>query len=134
MKDICEKTQNQLVDIKYNELKITSEIENHLEECSMCKAYYNSLLNLEKEFDLSLNINEDENTIKNAFQKVENMEKKRVFILENVKFAVLVAVVFSGFSIMVLNKLYILIFALQIFIITVSPFIIPILINKRLEE
>lgn len=74
----CKRIQGILIDVFYGEILMDEEIETHLKECIECKAFYESLHGLKTEISILDTVARvDEQVIRQAFQIVENRQKKR---------------------------------------------------------
>jgi predicted anti-sigma-YlaC factor YlaD len=83
MSKCCEEYEDILIDIYYGETEMSTEIKNHLENCSNCREFLNEMEGLGDQlaiFDTDIPI--DCSLVESAFTSVDQKEEKKRNIID----------------------------------------------------
>lgn len=128
----CNQIQDILIDIFYEENKMTDSIREHLEICHSCSAYWTELQEMNAELeDTFIEAPIEYTKIREAFHRAEIESNQKATIGSMILFFLTACLIFTVVGTLALSGYLNQILYFQVFIYLVAPIIIPIFIKLR---
>lgn len=131
----CKTIQGNLIDVFYQERPIDKEIEVHLKSCRECSSHWESLHDIKREFSiLDADAVVDLQGIRQAFQTVEDREKKQKSRIDYIIFLLVICVLMSLLVVIATLGYGMAVIIGQVSFAVLTPLLIPLMFVRKLRR